>query len=187
MADKIIQTPKGVATWPFLTKPYTQFKPDGEYKVTLVMSEDDDGVKEFIGRCDTSVKKMKAKNAPYTYDADERTYSLKFSSQYRPALFDSHGVKITDEIQVGSGSVIVCAVEPKPYDGFGGGIKFYLKAVQILEFVEYSGSTADDYGFAAQEEGFSVGSFKDFGGDTVAENMNASVDDDTGEDKKFDW
>jgi hypothetical protein len=185
MAEKIIRTPKGVANWPFLTKPYTQFKPEGEYKVTLVMKEDGDGVAEFIKKCDAATKQIKAKNSPYTYDRDSGTYSMKLSSSFKPSLFDSHGVRIADDIHIGSGSVIICAVEPKPYEGFGGGIKFYLKAVQILEYVEYSGATADDFGFSAEEEGFSVGSFGD--GNLGAASPITDTDGGAENEAGFDW
>jgi hypothetical protein len=170
MADnKMFRTPRGVARWPFLTKPYTQFKAEGEYKVTLELDPATEGVKELIAKCDKAVASMKAKNKPYTFDDEKKVYSFKFSSKYPPQIFDSHGVKVAGDLSIGSGTTMVCAVEAKPYDGFGGGLKFYLKAVQIIDLVEYSGSTADDFGFTAEEEGFSVGSFDDFPADAPAE------------------
>lgn len=178
MSD-IFRTPKGVASWPFLTKPSTQFNPEGIYKVNLTLDPDTDGVSELIARCDKAVAKMKAKNKPYT--EEEGNYVFKLSSKYPPALFDAHGVKLTGDIKIGSGSTIVCAVEPKPYDGFGKGLKLYLKAVQVIDLVEYTGATSEDYGFTAEEEGFSVGTFSDFGkdkADTDSDGAKASGDDD---------
>jgi hypothetical protein len=138
-------------------------------------------VKALIDRCDKAIAKMKAKNKPYSYDDETKTYSFKFASKYRPQLFDSHGVKVEGDLAVGSGSTIVCSVEAKPYEGFGGGLKFYLKAVQIIDFVEYSGSTSDDFGFTAEEEGFSVGQFDAIAGAT------ADVDVPKDDDKDFAW
>jgi hypothetical protein len=158
MASKTIITPRGIARWPFLNKPYTQFKPDGEFKVTLELDMDDDDAKEFITKMDEVVAKKKLKNHPYT--VKDGKASFKFASNYKPQLFDSHGNKVAEELPLGSGSVIQCAVEPSIYDGFGGGIKLYLKAVQVIELVEYSGASAEDYGFGQVEGGFSADTFE---------------------------
>ena len=41
MAKELIVTPRGVAVYPRLSRPDTKFKEEGEYKVTLRISEDD--------------------------------------------------------------------------------------------------------------------------------------------------
>lgn len=85
-----ITTPKGIAKFPWLTKPDTRFSSDGVYHVQLLLKPDDPGVQEFLALLDRlgdealneirqqleeSGKKAKAKSLqyrpPYQPDFDQ--------------------------------------------------------------------------------------------------------------------
>ena len=38
----IIKSPKGIARYPYLNTPDTKFNPDGDYKVTLILNNNDE-------------------------------------------------------------------------------------------------------------------------------------------------
>lgn len=76
----------------------------------------------------------------------------------RPALFDAKGQPLTNSnLNVGGGSKIKVAFEMRPFAKLGpvgAGVSLQLKAVQIIDLVEWNGQKdASDYGFG-EEEGF---------------------------------
>jgi hypothetical protein len=76
--------------------------------------------------------------------------------QQKPALFDAKGARITKTLRVGGGSTLKVSFEFKTFynaatDQAGATLK--LKAVQILELVEFGSGNADYFGFDA-EDGF---------------------------------
>jgi len=160
MAEKpTYRTPKGAAYWSFLTEPDTQFDEKGKYRIELVVDpnvEEDKKLLSFLkdqaGEGKVPYKKHKDP------DSGEETgeYAVSFKSAYRPSLFDASGSKIdSEDMKVGNGSIVKVAYQPNLYDGFGGGLNLYLKAVQIFELVEWKGGTKDDFGFES-EAGFTV-------------------------------
>jgi hypothetical protein len=78
--------------------------------------------------------------------------------EFRVAVFDAKGNKIEDVPAIGSGSKLKMGVEVFPYytdlNGFGYSLR--LKAVQVLELVEYNNGSAASFGFS-EETGFSGG------------------------------
>jgi hypothetical protein len=167
-------TPKGVAKYPWLTVPSTQFNPDGDYKVDLVLDPSDPAVEAFLSSLDEDVKtyfselakkdKKKANLAktakvPYTSESDPATGDdtgmvvVKFKTGYKPGLFDSKRQPITGDVKVGSGSIIKVAFQKNYYEGFGGGMNLYLQQVQIINLVEYNAKGEPAAGFE-EEEGF---------------------------------
>lgn len=171
-------SPKGTASYPYLTKPDTKFKPDGEYKVSLIVDGDDasKAIDFLTEQHKAAVAKAKKENAgkrvkegalPFI-ENDDGTVTFKFKLkakvtpkkgapfEQKPALFDAKGTPLVGEPKVGSGSVIKVSYEVVPYYTAiaGAGISLRLKAVQIIELKEYSGGgTAKSYGFG-EEEGF---------------------------------
>ena len=80
--------------------------------------------------------------------------------QRKVPLFDSmqQPVKLTEE--PGNGSVMRVAFTPMPYfvDGQGmGGLTLYLNTVQIIKLNRFGERSAADYGFGAEEGGFTSG------------------------------
>jgi len=74
----------------------------------------------------------------------------------RPAVFDAAGKPLAKELRVGGGSVVKVAFEVNPFytGALGAGLSLRLKAVQVLELVEWQGGTASSFGFesVAEEE-----------------------------------
>ena len=174
-------SPKGTASYPYLTKPDTKFNPDGEYKVSLIV--DGDAASKTIDllaeQHDAAVSKAKKENAgkrvkegelPFIGN-DDGTVTFKFKLkakvtpkngnqfEQKPLLFDAKGKPLVGEPKVGGGSTIKVSYEVVPYYTAiaGAGVSLRLKAVQIIELKEYSGGgNAESYGFC-EEEGFEAG------------------------------
>lgn len=76
----------------------------------------------------------------------------------RPAIFDAKGKPLTGQnLNVGGGSKVKVAFEMRPFaikGPVGAGVSLQLKAVQIIDLVEWNGEKdASGYGFG-EEEGF---------------------------------
>ena len=174
-------SPKGIASYPYLTNPDTKFNPDGEYKVSLIVAgADASKAIDFLtekhkaavaqAKKENAGKRVKESELPFI-ENDDGTVTFKFKLkakvtpkkgdpfEQKPALFDAKGKPLTGETKVGGGSTIKVSYEVVPYYTAiaGAGISLRLKAVQIIELKEYSGGgNAESYGFG-EEEGFEAG------------------------------
>jgi hypothetical protein len=85
--------------------------------------------------------------AETTRKSDGKTFTFK------PALFDSAG-KPCPDAKIGGGSKIRVNAEIRPYDAKAGGVgvQLQLRAVQVLELVEYGDRDASAYGFEVSED-----------------------------------
>lgn len=151
-------TPKGKAGYLNLETPDTRFDPEGKYKATVTLSEDE--AEKIIALCKEEAmdelgpkKAAKAKMPGKTNEDDSVT--LTFKSKSKPKLFDAKGNPIKgniEDLRIGSGSTIRVKGSAKAYEnGANIGVTLYLNEVQIIKIVEYGGGgfTADD-----DEEGF---------------------------------
>lgn len=171
-------TPKGTAKYPWLSSPDTKFNPDGDYKVTLVLPvQEADTIMQFLdeqlaasealAKKNNPGKKVKVADAPYKVDEENGNVEINFkmkakvtmasgdSFDQKPALFDAKGKPITD-VNVGGGSKIKVSYECVPFYTalIGAGISLRLRAVQVIDLVEFSGgAAAGAYGFE-EEDGF---------------------------------
>ena len=174
-------SPKGIASYPYLTKPDTKFNPEGEYKVSLIVAGDDSSkiIALLTEKHKAAVAQVKKENAgkrvkegdlPFI-ENDDGTVTFKFKLkakvipkkgdpfEQKPALFDAKGKPLTGEPKVGGGSTIKVSYEVVPYYTAiaGVGVSLRMKAAQIIELKEYSGGgNAESYGFC-EEEGFEAG------------------------------
>lgn len=172
-------TPAGIAQYPYLTKPDTKFNPDGEYKLKLeIPSDKAQDLVTFLdeqfalaqekAKKDNPGKKIKPGNEPYEIDEDTGKVTVNFKLkakvtpkngdpfEQKPAIFDSKGKPIQGDAKVGGGSKVKVAYEVLPYFTAiaGAGVSLRMKAVQVIELVEYSGGAgAGAYGFG-EEEGY---------------------------------
>lgn len=172
-------TPKGVAQYPYLTKPDTKFNPDGEYKLKLeIPAEDAQDIVTFLdeqfaasvakAKKENPGKRVKESDLPYVVNEDTGTVAVSFKLkakvtpkngdpfEQRPALFDAKGKPMGVDAKIGGGSKCKVAYEVMPFYTaiVGAGISLRLKAVQVIELVEYSGgASASGYGFG-EEEGY---------------------------------
>lgn len=90
--------------------------------------------------------KLKAK---VTSKKDNETY------EQRPRIFDAKGKEIVVTPRIGGGSKIKVSALLVPFytAQVGAGITLRLRAVQLIELVEFGGGNADSYGFG-EEEGY---------------------------------
>tara|TARA_R100000951_G_scaffold21379_1_gene17796 strand:+ start:4076 stop:4621 length:546 start_codon:yes stop_codon:yes gene_type:complete len=168
----LFTTPKGTAMYPWLTRPDTQFHPEGQYKVSVRMSKED--AQQMMDDCrdaanDAFGDKAKEANMPWKADADTGEIVLITKSKYQPRLVDSTGQVIADAKapQVNSGSTIKAAGTMYPYNAGGKiGISLQLAGVQIIELAKRGDG---DMGFGNEGEGFVA----------AAENDNSTGTEDT--------
>jgi hypothetical protein len=178
MAKKLLKTPKGVAVWPHLHAPDTKFNADGIYGTKLTLSGNegaalaeaiDNAILESVkaAKEENKGKKVKQADAPYSLNEEtgEYTFNFKLNAKgkkrdgtvfsQQPALFDARGGKIPAGVRVGGGSTIVVAYEIAPFFTalVGAGVTLRMKAVQVLNLVQFGG-TASSFGFDSDEEGF---------------------------------
>jgi hypothetical protein len=159
MANAIHVTPVGTAIYPWLNKPDTKFNPDGEYSVSLLLSEDAAKVVNNV------VKPLMngGKHNPIKPEVDDQgngtgNYTIKFKLkakvspkrgqpfEQKPILLDEDGNRL--EKLIGGGSKIKIAYEAYAYDGMGGGVTLRVKKVRIAQdgLVEYTSKDNVDWG-----------------------------------------
>lgn len=171
-------SPTGVAQYPHLNKPDTKFNPDGEYKVNLELNaEDATEILSFLdeqmaasmvkAKEENAGKKLKQADAPYSVDENSGKVTLRFKLKakvtpkngeafdQRVAIFDAKGVPMTSAPNIGGGSKLKVSYEVFPFYTalIGAGISLRVRAVQIIELVEYSSAGAGAYGFG-EEDGY---------------------------------
>ena len=177
--SKVITTPKGKAVWPRIDTADTKFDEDGVYSCKLHVTEGDFKAFEAIvkPKLDAAYKeecsrqgKDKIRMAPSSPlrindEGDHEIYAKqkakvhtksKGTLEFTIAAVDSQGKRIGMP-KIGSGSTLKMAVEVNtwfvPSQGFGYTLR--LRAVQILDLIEYGGQS--DFGFGYNEDGY-VGS-----------------------------
>lgn len=172
-------TPAGIAQYPYLTKPDTKFNPDGEYKISVeipgaaaqdIVTFLDEQFEASVAKAkkENPGKKIKEGDVPYSVDDDSGKVTVRFKLkakvtpkmgdpfEQRPALFDAKGKPIGADTKIGGGSKVKVAYELVPYYTAiaGAGISLRLKAVQVIDLVEFSGGASSEaYGFG-EEEGY---------------------------------
>ena len=171
-------TPAGIAQYPYLTKPDTKFNPDGEYKLSLqVPTEEstsliaflDEQLAESIAKAKKENPGKKIKEGTAGYEVDEETGNTTFrfklkakvnmksgdSFEQRPALFDSKGKPLDSSVNIAGGSKVKVSYEILPYYTAiaGAGLSLRVRAVQVIDLVEFSGGGAGAFGFG-EEEGY---------------------------------
>jgi hypothetical protein len=184
--SKVYTSPKGTAVWPRIDTPDTKFDEDGLFSCKLHVSEGD--FKAFEAQINKEVDaaykaecssqgKDKVRLAPskpirITDDGDYEIFAKqkakvhtksKGTLDFSVACYDSKGSKI-DTPKIGSGSQLKMAVEVNtwfvPSQGFGYTLR--LRAVQVIDLVEYGGGEGTgSFGFGSEEDGY-VGSGESF-------------------------
>ena len=174
-----ITTPTGVAQWPRLNEPDTKFDKDGVYSVGLRLPKDDAGelismISKVLDDFVTKIKKgnktpkmapLPIKDVMDSEDNPTGEVEIKFKLravggsgadrwEQRPSLFDSSGKPMTENI--GGGSRIKVGAEVVPYNTAmaGAGVTLRLKAVQVIELVEYTKGDSFNAWEFSEENGF---------------------------------
>ena len=151
-------SPKGVAVYPWLNSPDTQFDATGQYKVNLRMTKEAakpiiDAVKEAAN--DAFGAKAKSARMPFKTDEETGDIIMVTKSKYKPKFVDSAGGVIAENSvpQIFGGSEIKVAGSIYPYTGQGVGISMQLGAVQLITLAERS-NTQSSYSFEPVKDGF---------------------------------
>jgi len=177
----IALTPVGVADYPYLNKPDTKFKPEGEYKVSLKLDDDHESRKLFdlisavaskaLDQATAAAKKAgkrppKEADLPIFETAEGYTLKAKMKASgvvkatgqpfaQAPRLFDANNKPWNKDVQITSGSKIRLCIEIVPYSSptLGCGVTLRLKDAQILELgVGFGGDSP--FGAAPQPPAF---------------------------------
>jgi len=172
MADKITKIlPAGIAVFPKLNEidvyqPLDKKgRPNGAQKrrfITRVKFSDEDHRK-----VDAYLKKVAkellpdVENPKLPWKKDKKTGDLSLEAtsgeKYRPPVFDAKNNKVPENVVIGGGSTLKLDVTVNAYEGFGGGINLYMRAVQLLDLKQ------SDFGKSSFEEaeGFSYSGDED--------------------------
>jgi len=103
-------------------------------------------------------------------------------------LFDSMNQKVALKEEPGNGTVAKVSFVAAPYfvDGQGmGGLSLYLNAVQILKLNKAGERSAEDYGFAEEDGGFTADEVRDEAVEAVSEDYPAVASESGSEDADF--
>lgn len=190
--SKVYTSPKGTAVWPRIDTPDTKFDEDGVFSCKLHVSEGD--FKAFEAQINKQVeadykaecasqgkdKLRRASSCPLRI-TDEGEYEIfakqkakvhtksKGTLEFSIAAYDSTGKKI-ETPKIGSGSTLKMAVEVNtwfvPSQGFGYTLR--LRAVQVIDLVEYGGGDGN-FGFGAEADGY-VGDGESFNDVVTSDN-----------------
>lgn len=180
--NKMYTSPKGTAAYPWLTKPDTKFKADGEFSVRLKVPADEAAslialieearkASAAAAKEENPKKAIKMADPPYKPEVDDEgnetgNYLFNFKQgaliktkdgeviKVVIKIFDAKGKALTGVI-VGAGSTIKVAFQlNKFYTAMlGAGVSLRLKAVQVIDLIEPQGGSAESYGFG-EEEGY---------------------------------
>lgn len=168
-------TPIGEAKWAHILKPkpayvdeHGQAKGSPKYQIDVVFDpKADPGWSEWAKAVMAALKAIPAQKSKSgdempkqnpikrELDADDnptgRYYvSFKTGEKFKPPVFDKFG-KPLEDVAIGNASKVRVAYVENTYTAFGGGINFYLNAIQVIDLVEFASRTAGSYGFAAEE------------------------------------
>lgn len=173
-------TPKGLAQYPSIKTPDTKFNPEGDYKVNLVM-EDDEKTNALVSKLEAiledfyendddvlyAISKGRKVVTQDIYEKDEEGHIvMKFKQKavitkkdgskipVKIRQFDSKGEPI--DVNIGRDSVIKVSFTANPYYmSFTRtcGLSLRLLAVQVISLNEFGDSSASSYGFE-EEEGY---------------------------------
>jgi len=152
-------SPLGEAKWAHIHEPKPPYQGKGDPKFEIDVVFEKGGEWDAIGKEVATISKENGfEQMPIKKEKDkEGEYTGRFfirfktGEQYPPKVFDKFGQIIGPETLVGNGSTVRVAYTMAEYSAFGGGITFYLQAVQVDDLVEYKGNSATDFGFPVEE------------------------------------
>jgi hypothetical protein len=175
--SKVLTTPKGTAVYPRIDTPDTKFNDDGVYSCKLHVSEEAFNAfttqvtaiveREYKAECTAkgkNLKKSASNPIRITPDGDFEIYAKQVAQRqtkkglltFSIPVFDSKGSKLPTAPAIGSGSSLKLSVEVYTWytDLQGFGYTLRLKAVQLLELIEYNNGSGSSYGFTEEENGY---------------------------------
>lgn len=147
-------SPKGSAVWPWFSVPDTRFDVEGKFKTDLLVSKDaaQDMMAEAKKIYVEEFGEKALNKAKWPFEIDEESGGVRFraKSSKKPVLYDAAGSIIKEDLNVGNGSEIKISGVMSTYNAGGAtGVTMYLNAVQIIDLVEFGGSS-----FEPVEDGY---------------------------------
>lgn len=158
----------GIALWAHVQEP----KPakvldeggtiESTYTVSVVV---DDKTAEALTKAGYKVKEVKANDnipkelhgKPMLEVKNKPQFTLKDGTVVDVNIAVVDAYKQPTDVLIGNGSKINVAFEPVKYKAFGGGISPRLKAVQIIDLVEFTKGAGAGTELFDEEEGFTAG------------------------------
>ena len=129
----------GEAYWAHVITPNTKFNPDGEWSIEVCNLDaknkkvaEGDGL-TIKNKDDDRGDFVTLKQYARTKDGSPRKISVK----------DSQRNPFPNDKLIGNGSKVNVSYFPKEYTVYGGGVKGYLNAVQVVDLVEYKTDAFD--------------------------------------------
>lgn len=174
-------TPKGFAQYPHLKDPDMKFNPEGVFSVTMRFEGKTPELQALIEKLEAiqdkafdeavseanAMNKKKIHKSDLFFEDEEGNVYLKFKQNAvikkkdgstvnaKIAHFDSKGKPV--DVNVGRDSVIRLSFTAAPYfmqSTKTVGLSLRPVAVQVIKLNEFGGSSAEDYGFSSDEEGY---------------------------------
>lgn len=158
MAKITFTTPKGVASYPYITRADFEFNPEGVYRTKLKVSADEAApLMKAIEQAAADEFGTKAKTARMPFKKLDDTGEIEFTtkSKFKPSVADSAGKVIPENAvpAIYGGSKIKAAGTIYPYNQNGQvGISLQLGGVQIIELAQ--SQAAASVSFAPEEGGY---------------------------------
>ena len=172
-------TEAGTAQFPHLNTPDTKFDKDGVYHVSLRLSKADaeplmtkmsDVLRDFANSGQAKSKKMSPMPVKDVEDDDGTPtgdVQIKFKLrsvgkngsdtwEQRPGLFDADGKPMSENVGSGSKIKVGCEIVPYSTAMAGTGVTLRLKAVQVIDLIEYSSGDGFESWEFSKEQGFTT-------------------------------
>ncbi len=167
---ELLHTPIGEAKWVHVHKAKEPFEGRGarKYQIDVVFDPEDPQWKDWAARImgivralpeqiDKKTDRVLEKQIPIKKEFDQDDHhtgrffvTFKTGEDFKPGVFDRYGKPIPETMLVGNGSKVRVAYTENTYGAFGGGMNFYLSAVQVVDLVEYGNRSAEAYGFPVE-------------------------------------
>jgi hypothetical protein len=124
----------GEAYWAHVITPNTKFNPDGEWSIEICnLNAKNKKVAEGDG---LTIKNKDDERGDFV---TLKQYARNKEGTFRPmSVKDSERNIFPSNKRIGNGSKVNASYFPKPYTQYGGGVKGYLNAVQVVDLVEYN-------------------------------------------------
>jgi len=124
----------GQAYWAHVIAPNTKFNPDGEWSIEICNL--DDSNKKVAEGDGLTIKNKGDERGDFV---TLKQYARSKDGSFRPmTVKDSERNVFPSSKRIGNGSNVNASYFPKAYTQYGGGVKGYLNAVQVVDLVEYN-------------------------------------------------
>ena len=162
----ILTTPEGIATWPYLTEPDTEFNSDGLFHTKLLCKKsesvkikkaiDDMIAQEVKKQHDLDPNKAIKKSLPYTEAGDDIIFNFKMNAKgvrksdgkpftQEPNILNNDHTSFDKSQKIWGDSILQITFEPYSWNmPIGIGCTLRIKTVQVVQLV--TGKVADTLG-----------------------------------------